>query len=144
MESGPYATANVQSIRGLIFIPLLCIIRNTGSGFRTTAEEKVYDVSDMLNRQKALIYILEQAARPVSRMELTKWCFLLQREMPSVRRLHSSGSFNHFIAGILILRMCSGALLWPGRASRDGDVDFIACTFAFRRPPARLPPRDML
>jgi len=37
----------------------------------------------MLNRQKALIYMLEQAARPVSRMELTKWSFLLWREMPS-------------------------------------------------------------
>lgn len=37
----------------------------------------------MLNRQKAILYILEKAGRAVHRMELTKWCFLLSREMPS-------------------------------------------------------------
>jgi len=37
----------------------------------------------MLNRQKAILYILEKASRDVHRMELTKWCFLLSREMPS-------------------------------------------------------------
>ena len=72
-----------QTIRGLIFVSLLRIIRRTGSEFRAVGEKQVCGLSDMLNRQKALIYMLEQAARPVSRMELTKWCFLLWREMPS-------------------------------------------------------------
>jgi uncharacterized protein (DUF488 family) len=34
----------------------------------------------MLNRQKLLIYLLKLADRPVSRLELTKWCFLLRYE----------------------------------------------------------------
>jgi uncharacterized protein (DUF488 family) len=34
----------------------------------------------MLNRQKILILLLKLADRPVSRTELTKWCFLLRSE----------------------------------------------------------------
>ena len=34
----------------------------------------------MLNRQKAILEFLAQARRPVSRLELTKWCFLLAHE----------------------------------------------------------------
>jgi uncharacterized protein (DUF488 family) len=37
----------------------------------------------VLNRQKAVLCILEKAGRAVHRLELTKWCFLLSREMPS-------------------------------------------------------------
>lgn len=37
----------------------------------------------MLNRQKCLLHMIECAARPVSHFELTKWAFLLAREMPS-------------------------------------------------------------
>ncbi len=37
----------------------------------------------MLIRQKCLLYMVERAARPVSHLELTKWAFLLAREMPS-------------------------------------------------------------
>jgi len=37
----------------------------------------------MLNRQKALLYMIEQAGRPVTRLEITKWAFLLAHEMPS-------------------------------------------------------------
>lgn len=37
----------------------------------------------MLIRQKCLLYMVERAGRPVSRLELTKWAFLLAHEMPS-------------------------------------------------------------
>lgn len=37
----------------------------------------------MLNRQKSLLYMIEKAGRPVTRLELTKWAFLLAHEMPS-------------------------------------------------------------
>ncbi|HZZ71576.1 MAG TPA: DUF488 domain-containing protein [Pirellulales bacterium] len=37
----------------------------------------------MFNRQKLLIYLLRLANRPVSRTELTKWCFLLRHECES-------------------------------------------------------------
>ncbi|HUT23183.1 MAG TPA: DUF488 domain-containing protein [Sumerlaeia bacterium] len=37
----------------------------------------------MLTRQKILLRMLERACRPVSRLEITKWCFLLSRETPS-------------------------------------------------------------
>ncbi len=37
----------------------------------------------MLNRQKTLLLLLECAFRPVSKMELTKWAFILRQEMPS-------------------------------------------------------------
>jgi len=37
----------------------------------------------MLNRQKTLLLLLESAQRPVSKMELTKWAFILREEMPS-------------------------------------------------------------
>jgi len=37
----------------------------------------------MLNRQKSLLYMMEQAGRPVTRLEMTKWAFLLAHEMPS-------------------------------------------------------------
>ena len=37
----------------------------------------------MLNRQKALLLLIMTAERPVSKMELTKWAFVLREEMPS-------------------------------------------------------------
>jgi len=37
----------------------------------------------MLNRQKTLLYLLQQASRPVSKLELTKWAFVLRQEMPT-------------------------------------------------------------
>ena len=37
----------------------------------------------MLNRQKCILYMMEQAGRPVSHLELVKWAFLLAEEMPS-------------------------------------------------------------
>ncbi len=37
----------------------------------------------MLNRQKTLLLLLDLANRPVSKIELTKWSFLLRNEMPS-------------------------------------------------------------
>ena len=37
----------------------------------------------MLNRQKAVIEILTRAKRPVTHLQLTKWCFLLHHEFDS-------------------------------------------------------------
>jgi uncharacterized protein (DUF488 family) len=37
----------------------------------------------MLNRQKCILYMMEQADRPVNHLELVKWAFLLAEEMPS-------------------------------------------------------------
>ncbi len=37
----------------------------------------------MLNRQKTLLFMLQAAGRPVQRMELTKWCFLLRHASSS-------------------------------------------------------------
>ena len=37
----------------------------------------------MLTRQKCILYMLRLAARPVSRKELIKWCFLLRHETPT-------------------------------------------------------------
>lgn len=37
----------------------------------------------MLNRQKTLLLLLTSAGRPVSKLELTKWAFILRQEMPS-------------------------------------------------------------
>jgi len=37
----------------------------------------------MLTRQKTLLSLLDVAVRPVQRMELTKWCFLLRQESTS-------------------------------------------------------------
>ena len=37
----------------------------------------------MLNRQKTLLLLLEVARRPVSKLELTKWAFVLREETPS-------------------------------------------------------------
>ncbi len=37
----------------------------------------------MLNRQKCLLYLIDQAQRPVTHLELTKWAFLLAHETPS-------------------------------------------------------------
>ncbi len=34
----------------------------------------------MFTRQRTLLFLLKAAARPVERMELTKWCFLLRHE----------------------------------------------------------------
>ena len=47
----------------------------------------------MLNRQKTLIFLLKLAERPVSRMELTKWCFLLRHETAS----QGGASFYDFV-----------------------------------------------
>ncbi len=37
----------------------------------------------MLNRQKTLLLLLRLARRPVSKLELTKWAFILRQETPS-------------------------------------------------------------
>ena len=37
----------------------------------------------MLNRQRVLVHLLQQAGRPVSKIDLMKWCFLLRHEMRS-------------------------------------------------------------
>ena len=37
----------------------------------------------MLIRQRCLLYMIERAGRPVTRLELTKWAFLLRRETPA-------------------------------------------------------------
>ena len=37
----------------------------------------------MLIRQRCLLYMVERADRPVSHLELTKWAFLVAREMPT-------------------------------------------------------------
>ena len=47
----------------------------------------------MLNRQKAIVHMLGTAGRPVSRLELMKWCFLLRRQMVS----HGGGAFYQFV-----------------------------------------------
>lgn len=47
---------------------------------RSTCWEKPWTANAMLNRQKLLILLLKLADRPVSRTELTKWCFLLRSE----------------------------------------------------------------
>ena len=47
----------------------------------------------MLTRQKTILYMLKQAQRPVSRMELMKWCFLLKMETPS----QGGSSFYQFV-----------------------------------------------
>lgn len=47
----------------------------------------------MLTRQKTLLYMLKRAQRPVSRMELMKWCFLLRMETPS----QGGPSFYEFV-----------------------------------------------
>lgn len=47
---------------------------------RSLHREKSWTENAMLNRQKLLILLLKLADRPVSRIELTKWCFLLRSE----------------------------------------------------------------
>lgn len=47
----------------------------------------------MLNRQKCILYMMEQADRPVNHLELAKWAFLLAEEMPS----RGGTSFYDFI-----------------------------------------------
>jgi len=47
----------------------------------------------MLNRQKCILYMMEQAGRPVNHLELVKWAFLLAEEMPS----KGGASFYDFI-----------------------------------------------
>jgi hypothetical protein len=37
----------------------------------------------VFNRQKAILYILKAAGRPVSHIELVKWCFVVAHETPS-------------------------------------------------------------
>ncbi len=47
----------------------------------------------MLNRQRVLVNLLQQAGRPVSKIDLMKWCFLLRSEMPS----QGGAAFYHFL-----------------------------------------------
>ena len=47
----------------------------------------------MLNRQRVLVHLLKQAGRPVSKIDLMKWCFLLRNEMPS----QGGSAFYHFL-----------------------------------------------
>jgi len=47
----------------------------------------------MLNRQRVLVHLLKQAGRPVSKIDLMKWCFLLRNEMPS----QGGPAFYHFL-----------------------------------------------
>jgi uncharacterized protein (DUF488 family) len=47
----------------------------------------------MLNRQRVLVHLLKQAGRPVSKIDLMKWCFLLRKEMPS----QGGPAFYHFL-----------------------------------------------
>lgn len=47
----------------------------------------------MLNRQKILLSMLKLAGRPVGRVELVKWCFLLRYESPS----EGGSSFYDFV-----------------------------------------------
>ena len=47
----------------------------------------------MLNRQKALLAMIQQAGRPVQRMELTQWAFLLRNETES----HGGPAFYDFV-----------------------------------------------
>ena len=37
----------------------------------------------MINRQRTILYMIREAGRPLSRMEITKWCFLLGHECES-------------------------------------------------------------
>jgi uncharacterized protein (DUF488 family) len=47
----------------------------------------------MLIRQRVLVHLLQQAGRPVSKIDLMKWCFLLRNEMPS----QGGGAFYDFV-----------------------------------------------
>ena len=47
----------------------------------------------MLNRQRVLVHLLQQAGRPVSKIDLMKWCFLLRNETPS----HGGSAFYDFL-----------------------------------------------
>jgi uncharacterized protein (DUF488 family) len=47
----------------------------------------------MLNRQKILLHLLMAAGRPVARLELMKWAFILRQECPS----RGGGSFYDFL-----------------------------------------------
>jgi uncharacterized protein (DUF488 family) len=47
----------------------------------------------MLNRQRVLVHLLQRAGRPVSKIHLMKWCFLLRNEMPS----QGGSAFYHFL-----------------------------------------------
>lgn len=47
----------------------------------------------MLKRQRVLLHLLKRADKPLTRIELTKWCFLLRHEMPS----QGGASFFDFI-----------------------------------------------
>ena len=47
----------------------------------------------MLNRQKVLVHLLQQAGRPVPKIDLVKWCFLLRNETPS----QGGSAFYHFL-----------------------------------------------
>ena len=47
----------------------------------------------MLKRQRILLHLLKRADKPLTRIELTKWCFLLRHEMPS----QGGSSFFDFV-----------------------------------------------
>jgi len=47
----------------------------------------------MLNRQRVLVQLLQQAGRPVSKIDLMKWCFLLRNETPT----QGGSAFYHFV-----------------------------------------------
>lgn len=47
----------------------------------------------MLNRQKTLLYMLQRVGREATKIEVTKWCFLLRHEMPS----EGGSSFYQFL-----------------------------------------------
>ena len=53
------------------------------SGIGDCTQEASSERYRMLNRQKMLLLLLKLAQRPVSRMELTKWAFILRQETPS-------------------------------------------------------------
>ncbi|HRS72630.1 MAG TPA: DUF488 family protein [Anaerohalosphaeraceae bacterium] len=47
----------------------------------------------MLSRQKCILYMLQLAQRPISHLEMVKWCFLLATETPS----KGGDSFYQFV-----------------------------------------------
>lgn len=51
------------------------------------------DGREMLNRQRVLVSLLRRAGRPVSKIDLMKWCFLLRNETPS----QGGSAFYHFL-----------------------------------------------
>jgi hypothetical protein len=76
----------------------------------------------MLNRQKLLIFLLRLADRPVSRIELTKWCFLLRSESES----RGGAAFYDFVPYLygpfsFALHQEAGKLVAQNYLHDDGD-----------------------